>query len=396
MYLVIFLSFIMAVVLIFTAGCAKNEKKEIATPELDEAQAVPEEIADIIDTEAYDWPASTPEEQGLDSSVLKNAFIEAEKMPYMYSLLVIRNGYLVAEQYFHGQNRNRANDIHSASKSFTSALIGIAFEKGYLKSLDQKMMNFFPEYVTPALDPRIFDITIEHLLMMQGGFDWDDDFESWDEYGSAEDWIKYTLKLPFKSDPGERFDYCTPQTNLLSAILTRATGMNTKEFAEKYLFESLGISIGCWHTYPPGYYTGGHAMCFNPRNMARLGYLYLNKGKVDGIQIVPEEWVEASVKSYGSSPWNWGAVKEHGYGYQWWNGKLGGYSMFYASGKGGQFIIVIPQLEMVVVTTTDATAWGKAEWEQILATMQFVADNVLSAVMDSRDRSLSKNLFLVT
>jgi CubicO group peptidase (beta-lactamase class C family) len=294
----------------------------------------------------------------------------------MYSLLVVKNGYLIAERYYNHMTMNDANHIHSASKSFTSALVGIAFRENYLQSLDQKMMDFFPEYAPQMTDPRKFDITIEHLLTMQAGFNWEDTEQHWRDYASSPNWVEYALSLPLMHDPGEMMHYSTVQTNLLSVILTRATGMSTKAFADLFLLDPLDISIRHWHQDPQGYYTGGHEMYYSPRNMARFGFLFLHKGKVDGQQIIPEEWVEASWQNTGQGVYDWLPLEDHGYGYQWWMGRLGGYDIFFASGKGGQKIIVVPELDMIVVTTTNADAWEGA-WAQNQWVLRIVAFNVM-------------------
>jgi CubicO group peptidase (beta-lactamase class C family) len=333
------------------------------------------------DPQPYNWPISTPEAQGLDFGIFNSALVEGGKIPNIYNLLVVKNGHLIAEGYYNSMTMYDANHIHSASKSFTSALVGIALRENYLHSLDQKMMDFFPEYASRMTDPRKFDITIEHLLMMQAGFNWEDTEQHWRDYTSSPNWVEYALTLPLMHDPGEMMHYSTVQTNLLSVILTRATGMSTKAFADLYLFRPLNISIRHWHQDPQGYYTGGHEMYYSPRNMARFGYLFLKKGKVDGQQIIPEEWVEASWQNTGQGVYDWRPLEGHGYGYQWWMGRLGGYDIFFASGKGGQKIIVVPELDMIVVTTTNADAWEGA-WEQNQGILRLVAFNVLTPVRD--------------
>jgi CubicO group peptidase (beta-lactamase class C family) len=310
----------------------------------------------------YEWETALPESQGLNPQIISDVLNEAESMAFMYSVLIVRNGFLVVEKYFHGPDSHDANHIHSVSKSFTSALIGIALRENYLESLDQKMMDFFPEYITPSLDQRKFDITLRHLLMMRAGFDWNDNEANWQEYASSPNWVKYAIEIPLRDNPGARFNYSTPQTNLLSAIITKASGMSTREFAERFLFEPLQISIGHWHQDPQGYYTGGHEMYYTPRDMARFGYLFLNNGLLDGNQIIPAEWVEESVQNYGYANENWRSfVANSGYGYQWWIDTIGNYNVFYASGKGGQKIMIIRDLNMVIVTTTNADSWQTSE-----------------------------------
>jgi CubicO group peptidase (beta-lactamase class C family) len=289
--------------------------------------------------------------------MFERAFRAADAIPNLYSLVVIRKGTLIAERYFHGQTVFRANHLHSASKSFTSALVGIALREKFIRNLDQKMMDFFPEYATPRLDPRKYQITLQHLLTMRAGFAWEETASTLEAYLASPDWVGYAMNLPLRYDPGREFHYSSVQTNLLSAILAKASGLSTKAFAEKYLYGPLGISIPQWYQDPQGHYLGGHAMYISPRDMARFGWLYLQKGRIGLQQVVPDAWIEESWKCTGHSGWDWAPVQNESYGYQWWLGKLGGYEVFFAAGKGGQFVITVPELEMVVVTTADGDSW---------------------------------------
>ena len=294
----------------------------------------------------YEWPEADPEDYGFTNVERGICYSVAEEMPYLRSVLVIRHGNLLVEWYFNDGTRTAAFHIHSASKSFMSALIGIAFREELLQSLDEKLIDFFPEYFNPSLDPRKQNITIKHLLTMTAGFNFSESTDEWIAYSTSDNWVKYAIELPLMHGPGEDWHYSTVQTNLLSAILTRAADRSTRDFAEEYLFGPLGISISHWHQDPQGYYTGGHEMYFVPRDMARLGYLYLNNGSIDGEQIIPSSWVQDSWFTHSEE-----IYPGVGYGYQWWLEQLVGYDAFAALGLGGQFIYCIPELDLVVVTT---------------------------------------------
>ncbi len=315
-------------------------------------------------------------------------------MPFLRSVLVVRHGNLLVEQYFNDGTKNGAFHIHSASKSFTSALIGIAFREGLLESLDQKLFDFFPEYFTPNLDPRKKDITLKHLLTMTAGFNFNDTGDEWLSYASAEDWVKHAIELPLLHSPGEDWHYGTPQTNLLSAILTRVANMSTRDFAEKYLFKPLQISIRRWYQDPQGYYTGGHEMYFVPRDMARLGFLYLNNGSIDDEQIIPSEWVQESLQDYAGGrvdeAMRSSFYRDVGYGYQWWLQKLSGYDTFSARGLGGQHIVCIPELDMVVVTTATGTVFDTYP-DQFIQMIQLIRD-ILQAVDSNNTNSLEDSI----
>jgi CubicO group peptidase (beta-lactamase class C family) len=325
------------------------------------------------------WPVSTAEAQGLDRQTLAAGYDAAAGLSYTYSLLVVRNGYLIAEQYFNGDTRDTPNNVMSVSKSVLSALVGIALERGYVDSLNQRVLDFFPEYVSPTVDARKHDITIRHLLMMRAGFGRDEDVY-FQVYNSA-NWIKTTLELPLQANPGEKMIYCTFGTHLLSGILTKATGTNTYDFAATNLCKPLGITLYFWEKDPQGYYFGGNSMGFTPRDIAKFGYLYLRDGKMNGTQIVPKRWVDESLTNFTNNPnLSWGDLKNYNYGYLWWIGELNGFRVYFALGHGGQFVLNVPDLDMIVVSTADPNFdWDVAD-EHERAILHIIASYVLGAV----------------
>ncbi len=316
----------------------------------------------------YNWLDAEPEDYGFSSQHIQMAYWVAEQMPYLRSVLIIRNNTMLAEWYFNDGARNTPYHIMSSTKSFFSAIFGIAVHQGIIPDLDQKMMDYFPEYDTPGLDPRKHNITIRHLLEMKAGFNFNDTAADWELWGQSEIKMKYCIDLPLVHNPGEAWHYCTPQPNLLSAILTKASGMTTKAFADTYLFGPLGIYPHYWSQDPQGYYAGGHEMYFTPREFAQLGLLYLNNGSKDGEQIVSKEWVNESTTDH-AGVW----VEEDiamtdgvrstfyrgtGYGYQWWTKEIRGYYSFSARGFGGQFLYCFPEIDTVVVTTASGDLWN--------------------------------------
>ena len=210
------------------------------------------------DSQTNHWPVSTPELQGIDSEMLAAAFEEGQNAQFVDGILIIKNGYLVAETYYNGYDANRAHNVKSVSKSFLSALTGIALREGYLENLNQKMLDFFPEYQQYVTDIKKEEITIRHLLMMRAGID--DERNNYSHLYSSPDWIKATLEFPFLYDPGSIFAYNTFQTHLLSAIITKTSGMSTLAFGQKFLFGPLNINIDQWQQDPQGYYFGGNNM----------------------------------------------------------------------------------------------------------------------------------------
>jgi len=327
------------------------------------------------------WPTSTPEEQGMDSQLLAQAFDQGENRGFVDCILVIRNGYIVAEKYYNGYGKSIPHNVKSVSKSFLSALTGIALRDGHLTNLDLKMLGFFPEYVYPSIDPRKYEITIRHLLMMRAGID--HERNNYEQIYNTSNWLKTTIELPLFFDPGTRFSYNTFQTHLLSAIITKASEMNTLDFARKYLLKLMDIDVSTWQQGPQGYYFGGNNMYFTPRNMARLGYLYMNNGRLNGKQIVPAKWVEESLTNYtqftGS---NWGDLHNVNYGYLWWLGEIKNQDVFLAIGYGGQFVINFPDLNMIVVTTAESyLGWNTADQHE-RSILSIVADYIIPAVIN--------------
>jgi CubicO group peptidase (beta-lactamase class C family) len=291
---------------------------------------------------------STPEQEGLDSQILAKADDTIQKtMPTVLSFMVIRHGSIVYEKYYRGNNQDSLVVVYSVTKSVISALTGIAIRDGYFSGVDRKLPDIFPHYFSDNSDPRKREITIKHLLTMTAGLEIADD-EAW---AKSPDWCKYVIDRPLVHKPGEKFDYNSGLTNVLSVIITKTTGMTTKEFADKHLFGPLGITDYTWSQDPQGYYLGGWGLRLTPRDMAKFGYLYLREGMHNGQQIVPRQWVQESVTLH-SYP-----EKTDGYGYAWWLDKLEDrvhgkkYQAFFALGYGGQFIWVVPELDIITVIT---------------------------------------------
>jgi CubicO group peptidase (beta-lactamase class C family) len=289
----------------------------------------------------------------------------------------VRNGYLIFEEYYYGYEVDKAHEIRSASKSFMSALVGIALDKGFIISLDEKMLDFFPEFQTPDLDSRKYQITIKHLLQMRSGLTNDDG------YTESENWIKYTTELNIRANPGEQWNYATSGTHLLSGIITKATGKSSLDFAEKYLFEPLNISIANWTKDPQDYYSGGNHMVFTPRNMAKFGLLYLNNGKFNGKQIISSLWMTDTLHPYSKTGWGWNDdFVEDGYGYLWYVGNMNNYQVYFALGHGGQFMLIVANLNIVIVTTAEWWLMDGPAWSQTQAILNVITNILLSAFVN--------------
>ncbi len=300
------------------------------------------------------WRTATPESQGMDSARLAEmvTFIEDEDLA-IDSVLVVRHGYLVLDAYFYPFAQNSTHELYSVTKSFTSALVGIAIEEGYLAGIDQPVVSFFPERTFDHLDADKAAMTIENLLTMTAGLDWQEMNVGYGttrnttiemaQYGG--DWTQFVLDRPMAEPPGTVFNYNSGASYLLSAILTEATGMRAADFARERLFEPLGFSRWRWTANPRGVTIGGWGLNVTAHDMAKFGLLYLHQGRWDDQTIVPADWVAASTTTQVELAWG------EGYGYQWWISPAAG--TYSARGLYGQYIIVIPALDMVVTFISD-------------------------------------------
>lgn len=312
-----------------------------------------------------EWETSSPEEQMMDSEKLDNllAHIEEEQLP-IDSVLVIRHGYLVQEQYFQNYTRNKLHQVWSVTKSFTSALIGIAKEEGYL-TLDQKVLDFFPERNFSHIDPRKQAITIEHLLTMTSGLNWPGEGIMGAFWIPSEDPVEFVLNRTMEHNPGEVFTYNSGATHILSAILQKVTGKTTLAYAQEKLFEPLGMGNLTWEHDQLGIYFGGHGLALTPRDMARFGYLYLNNGTwEEEQQFVPRTWVNQSTNKYIQ------VDESTDYGYLWWLYPERG--LYAAQGFMGQRIFVLPEYDLLIVFTGalfDATIYFELIDQYILSAL---------------------------
>jgi CubicO group peptidase (beta-lactamase class C family) len=219
----------------------------------------------------------------------------AAELETLYSLLVVKNDHLIAESYFNGGAVHQKTLVQSASKSYISALVGIALEEGCLSSLDQKLVDFFPEMADQITDSRKNAITIREMLQMRSGYP---DEETHQEYLDALYWGEYPeliVEFPLVSDPGARFNYSNLTYSWLAIILYRTCGTDLKNYAQENLFQPLDTEVGKWLQDRDGHYIGSGGIHVTARDAARFGWLYLNDGEYQGEQIVPADWVRASL-----------------------------------------------------------------------------------------------------
>ncbi|MBI2828992.1 MAG: serine hydrolase [Acidobacteria bacterium] len=284
----------------------------------------------------------------------------ARTLPRLYSLLISRRGELIFERYYGGARRDRPANIKSASKSVISALIGIAVDRGLVPGVKAPIVTYFPELGRDP-DARKREITVEHLLTMRPGLEGTSN-RNYGAWVTSRHWVRHALARPMFAAPGEEMEYSTGNTHLLSAILTKATGKSTLRFANEVLAKPLGFTLAPWPRDPQGIYFGGNDMLMTPRQMLAFGELYLNEGRLNGQQVVSERWVRQSCEGRardrrpGNPAFdpNGGVdpMRDRRYGYLWWVHEIGDYETCFAWGYGGQYVFILPELDLVLVTTS--------------------------------------------
>lgn len=295
-----------------------------------------------------EWIHTTPEAQGIDSEKLVELLDEVlEHNHQIDSISIVRNGHVVLDASIFPFQQDSKHILYSCTKSVVSALIGIAIDRGFIEGVHQRIVDIFPDLNIANLDDRKLEMKLEHVLTMTTGLACRDSYlYRWTGLGqmrSSADWVQHVLDLPMSDSPGEKFEYCNGASHLLSAIISKTTGMSALEFAKQHLFEPLGITDIEWPSDPNGITVGFSELHLRPLDMAKIGQLYLKRGTWADRQVVSSEWVQASTGRYIE------ATLQDAYGYQWWIDSSG---MYLALGYRGQFIYVIPHKQMVVVYTS--------------------------------------------
>lgn len=280
----------------------------------------------------------------------------AGELPRLHSLLASWRGDIVLERYFNGARATRTANVKSVSKSVISALVGVAINRGMVPGPETPIGNYFPE-IAKERDARKQRITVEDLLTMRSGLESTSN-RSYGAWVQSRNWVQHALARPLFAEPGTEMEYSTGNTHLLSAILTKATGTSTWQFAQDSLAKPLGFTLPRWPQDPQGIYFGGNDMLLTPRQMLSFGELYLRHGRISvkgsdpitHLQVVPQKWIAQSFIPRGVSP-----ISGNQYGYGWWMRELAGHQAYFAWGFGGQYIILVPTLDLVVVSTSAST-----------------------------------------
>lgn len=354
-----------------------------------------------------EWAVSSPEVEGMEPARLAalDASLSTEH-GNIDGMLVIRHGRIVYEQSYErdydtpfdagvqppGQynyhdpewhpyyQRGPLHTVQSVTKSVTSTLIGIAIRRGEINGVDVPVIDFLDGYEVANLDERKRSMTLEDILTMRTGIEWDEDSLPYTDpenscagMEGSDDWIQFVVERPMSHQPGQVFTYNSGASHLLSLIIKVSTGKYVDEYAQEHLFGPLGISEYFWKKTPKGFPDTEGGLYLTPRDLAKIGYLYAMDGIWDGVRILPEGWVQASVeRSVGDTGWD-----DKGYGYQWWLIPWGSEHTSYAYtciGYGGQYLFVVPEHDLIAVFT----GWNVYETPSL--DVDFALGSVLEAV----------------
>jgi len=298
-----------------------------------------------VDFPNGEWPSTTPGLQGIDPGAIDDARqkIGRESLP-VHSFLLVRNGFLVSEQYFSGFARETRHPLADCTMSVVSALTGAAIRDGYIQSVEQKVLDFFPERQAKAGD-KLAQLTIHHLLTMTVGHK---QARTPDPADVGTNWTDAFFGQSFAATPGTVFQYNPLAAHMLSAIVQQAAGKPAEFYLRESLFDPIGIKDFVWTADSQGVPFGNTGLELRPIDMAKFGYLFLNDGDWDGSQLIPREWAARSTVKFADTATKRNSAEEFGYGYLWWMNSFEGYS---AHGAGGQYIYVIPGLDVVAVFT---------------------------------------------
>jgi len=329
--------------------------------------------------EVAGWEVSTPQAQDLDPGLVAELYWRASQLETIHSLLILKDGYLVAEDYFGAGSPDLTETVQSVTKSYTGALVGLAIDEGCIPSIDEPMMTYFPELADRLDDPRKAQITIRQLLQMRAGYPWEEASEEGFAllYHGFEP--RNVVDVPLVRDPGSGWDYSNLSSHLLGIIVARACDSpDIMDFATEHLFEPLGTIPAFWQIGWEGYRSGHADLQLSARDLARFGQTYLDGGVYNGKQVIPEKWIEDSWQKYTEDAWYYdvGPNWHSNYGYQWWLIDAGEHTFNLAWGHGGQQIAVLPEQDLVVVLTADPL-WGQhgdEPWSYETDNLNLVAD----------------------
>ena len=337
---------------------------------------------------SFEFPRRTPESQGISSAVLAEVLKTLDRLEYMKGIVILRRGNVICEAQWAPWEKETPQALWSLSKSFTSCAVGLARSEKLL-DLGDKLVDFFPEYRSCVTDEKMFDVTLRDLLTMRSGHAQCAVISAWSD--TAGDWVRGFLssRLPFP--PGSRFVYNSAATYMLSAVIRRVTGLNVREYLMPRLFEPLEIAPGLWESCPAGTNFGGFGLHLKTMDLAKFAQLILNKGRWQGNQLLPADYLAEAVLPHADNSMNEHPDWKCGYGYQFWRSRHG----FRGDGACGQYALMLPEQEMAVAVNASMTEMGKILdlfWEKLLPGVQaspLPEDRNASAELESLVRTLA-------
>lgn len=323
------------------------------------------------------WETSTAAAEAIDATRLQQAFNAAADLTPLYALLVVRNGKLVGEAYYHNQQRDNLQHLRSVTKTITMLMLGKAIEQGFIQSVNQPLSDFFAtEYQNLLTDKG--DITLAHLLDMSSGISWDESTaQGYNDWVQAADPVAYVLQRSVSSTPGSALNYNSGTSHLLSYIISSATGLTLEQYTRQQLFTPLGISRYEWETLPNNLTNGAAGLTLSARDLAKVGLLLQQQGLWQGQQLITASWIMQSATV--SQPFNdsLGGLTLRGYGRQWWLGQTSQAHFQLAWGYGGQFVMTLPEQNLTLVLYQN---FRNAQAGQSDRAMQLIRQHILPAV----------------
>ena len=329
---------------------------------------------------ALPWPTASVAQVGGSAEMVEDGLERARDNERLLSMLVVKSGRLVVEEYFGNAAREDLHDVRSVTKSVVSALTGLVIERGDIGSVADPIGGYLDRLVSD-LEPEKAAITIEHLLNMASGLEWDETggFGDYTDWIQSDDRLGYVLGKPLVEAPGTVYNYNSGAVHVLGVVLEQATGTPLPELADELLFSRIGIARSRWEPFPEGFHNGGAGLDLRPRDLARFGQLYLQQGESAGSPILPGEWVARSSVPYFAWRFNSGRLRGISYGFLWWvvPGVPG--PLYFAWGFGGQYVVAVPELHLVIVTTNNWRGVGAAAGRYERQTMDVLVDYIIPA-----------------
>ncbi len=324
--------------------------------------SIPQQLSD-------GWEVSSLTAEGIEPGPileLSAQIRDIDQIDNVLSMLIVKNGKLVHEVYSPYCQRNTLHWMASITKTVSSTLIGIAMDKGFIPDVNTSMVDLLPEYKDAVRDPKFKDITLKHVMTMSSGMEWYEQISYNDPKNSefqmvdSEDWVRYVLSRPVKTEPGTRFLYNTGGIHLLSAVIKSVSGLYINQFAEEHLFHPLGIYAYQWNRDSRGYpCTGGTdgGVGLRSRDLAKIGWLFLRDGTWKGKRIISQKWINEATQKYPVLPGG-----RSNYSYNWFPGSLtvNEKQVDYKAtfGYGGQILYLVPDLDLILIFTCDLAEGG--------------------------------------